>query len=389
MKPDGHADNSGTIPSTLRELMDGIGRHLLLEDQDVVPVMLAAVAAHSLPGEPVWLLIVGPSGGAKTELIRLLWRVPCVFPLSELTARTFASGLKEARDPSLLARLKNEVLALKDFTSVLEMHREERQAVLAQLREIYDGRFDKVWGTGKEVHWQGRLGFVAGVTPVIDRYHAVMALLGARFLVIRPRQPDRLAVGRRAIANGLDGHGARDELMRRVAAFLGALPPDAVEVPEAAVNTIARVADFVARARSGVDRNGYTREIESRPEPEMPGRLAGQFSSLARGLARISARRAVADDDTRRVVRVGLDCIPPLRRSLLAAMETGQPGEALRLAQAVRLPTATVRRALDDLDALGLATRMKRGSSDLWTICPEWSAALKAFSEMSAEKPHA
>ena len=46
---------------------------------------------------------VGPEGGTcarhgyirrKTEIIRALERTPKVFPLSELTARTFASGLE-------------------------------------------------------------------------------------------------------------------------------------------------------------------------------------------------------------------------------------------------------------------------------------------------------
>ena len=71
-----------------------------------------------------------------------------------------------------------QILVFKDFTIVLEMSRDKRQAVLAQFREIYDGKFDKVWGNGQELHWEGRLGFVAGVTPAIDKHHAVMAILG-------------------------------------------------------------------------------------------------------------------------------------------------------------------------------------------------------------------
>ena len=109
-----------------------------------------------------------------------------MYPLSELTSKTFASGLEtHGENPSLLHRLTNEVLVLKDLTTVLEMYQEERQAILAQLREIYDGRFDKAWGTGKELHWQGRLGFLAGVTPIIDSYHSVLSVLGERFVLFR------------------------------------------------------------------------------------------------------------------------------------------------------------------------------------------------------------
>jgi hypothetical protein len=57
--------------------------------------------------------------------------MPDTYFLSELTARTFASGLEtHGADPSLLARLQQEVLLLKDFTTVLEMHHDERQAIL-------------------------------------------------------------------------------------------------------------------------------------------------------------------------------------------------------------------------------------------------------------------
>jgi hypothetical protein len=105
---------------------------LLLRDPDVLPVTLGAKKAHELGGQPPWLLLVAPPSGVKTELLRTLWGVPGVYPLSELTARTFASGLDtHGDDPSLLHRLRNEVLVLKDFTTVLEMHREERQAILA------------------------------------------------------------------------------------------------------------------------------------------------------------------------------------------------------------------------------------------------------------------
>ena len=92
-----------------------------------------------------------------------------MLPLSDLTDKTLASGLTPDKgdDPSLLSRLLNAVMVFKDFTTVLEMRREQRAAVLAQLREIYDGRFDKSWGTGKELHWQGRLSVLAGVTSAV------------------------------------------------------------------------------------------------------------------------------------------------------------------------------------------------------------------------------
>lgn len=132
-------------PYTLSEMETVFRKWLLIRDRLLLPVFAGAVLSHRLKSDPVWLLIVAPPGGTKTEPLRALDGRDGFYQLSELTARTFASGLDtgDSVDHSLLSRLSDEILVLKDFTTVLEMHREERQAILAQLREIYDGRFDK------------------------------------------------------------------------------------------------------------------------------------------------------------------------------------------------------------------------------------------------------
>lgn len=386
VKGDGTSDISGTAPLATVEGVEALVRQrLVLDDPDAVRVILAAVAAHSLEGDPVWLMVVGPPSGAKTELLTMVRLVPGIFPLSELTSRTFASGLKvEGADPSLLARLKNEVLIFKDFTTVLQMHRDERQAVLAQLREIYDGAYDKAWGTGKELHWTGRLGFIAGVTPVIDSHHSVMAVLGQRFVLLRLRQPDRKDVAKRAIQNTRRDRQAR-EMALGVAAFMANLSPVDPLLTDAYETTISELADFATRARSGVERDGYSRQLEYAPEPEMPGRLARQLASLAQGLARLSNHPEVADEDIRRVVRVGLDCIPPPRRSLLVALAAARQ-EARTLAPLMGLPLGTVRRGLEDPKALGFLTASQKGkgTSEQWGLRPEWQGPVSRFSEMSA-----
>jgi hypothetical protein len=45
-------------------------RWLYLPDPDAPVAVLGATAANNLAGGPVWLLIVGPSGGGTTELLQ-------------------------------------------------------------------------------------------------------------------------------------------------------------------------------------------------------------------------------------------------------------------------------------------------------------------------------
>ena len=322
---------------------------LLLEDPDVVPLTLAAYAVHSRSDEIVWLILVAPPSGSKTELITALGHVPKVYFLSKLTARTLASGLEaKGGDPSLLARLSDEVLLLKDFTTVLGLRYDERQEILSQLREIYDGQYDNVWGNGKELHWRGRLGLIAGVTPVIDSYHAVLSVLGERFVMLRVLQGNRTKTAKKALANAGRSSNMRRDMASAITGFLSTLPPDLPTVPLKMQEDLAALADFVTRCRSGVVRDGYRRELEYAPEPEMPARFAKQLFTLLQGVALVCGRAEASQEDYERIVRVARDCLPAARWKVLSALASASMDLSTTLiAQHTQSPTATVRRALE------------------------------------------
>jgi hypothetical protein len=308
---------------------------LLLKDPDVLVIDLAVVKGHQLGGNPVWLLNVAPPSGTKTEIIGSFFDVPGMYPLSELTARSFASGLDtHGGDPSLLSQLKEEVLALKDFTTILEMPIDERKAILAQLREIFDGRLDRRWGTGKELHWRGRLGFIAGVTPVIDNYHSVLSVLGERFLMLRINQPDRATMAEKAVEQPEHDEQKRLELRRTVKSFIGHLPATAPMISDALRKQLAAMANFVSCCRSGVVRDGYKRELDYAPEAEMPARLVKQLFELLRGVALVMGHTEATQGDLDRVSRVALDCILSIRRVVLRQVAKLSPhGEQFIITQ--------------------------------------------------------
>jgi hypothetical protein len=387
---DSPPDISGTPALDLAGLKQAFSRWLLIEDDAFLPVLTGAVLAHRLGGEPVWLLLVAPPGGTKSEPLRTLYGYPGMYPLSDLTARTFASGLDKG-DPSLLARLKDEILVLKDFTTVLEGQRDERQKILAQLREIYDGRFDQAWGTGRELHWQGRLGFIAGVTTVIDRHQAAMSVLGERFVLFRPVMPDRKRLARAALHSG--GHEAkmREELARAMHGFLSSRASEPPKPSEETLTDVATVADFITRARSGVHRDGYKRELDYAPEPEAPTRLAKGLATLASGIALAYDSEAVGDREMRLVLRVALDCLPVIRRRVIAALVNGSiatNGDGTLLTRQIADPagcsTSTIRRTLEDLHALEIVDCDKEGSADRWSLRPQWVEIFSKLSEAAS-----
>ena len=85
------------------------------------------------------------AGGGKTEILGGISRLPDVHPAATVTEAALLSGTSK-RDRSATAKggLLREIgdfgiILAKDFGSVLSMHRDARGAVLAALREIYDG----------------------------------------------------------------------------------------------------------------------------------------------------------------------------------------------------------------------------------------------------------
>ena len=90
------SDTSGTVDgrSAIAELEQAVNDYLLLDDPDALIVILGVVAAQRLSGDTPWLMIIGPSSGAKTELLALLRRVDGIFELSDLTDKTLASGYR-------------------------------------------------------------------------------------------------------------------------------------------------------------------------------------------------------------------------------------------------------------------------------------------------------
>ena len=400
---DGGTDFSEKVTESLD--LDGLkqvfSRHLLIADQALLPVTLGTILAHKLTGESVWLLIVAPPGGTKTEILRSFYGTRGMFALSELTPKTFASGLdKGAEDPSLLNRLKDEVLIVKDLTTVLEMPNEARSQIFAQLREIYDGRFDKSWGTGKTLHWQGRLGFIAGVTEVIDKHHGALAVLGERFVMLRAIMPPREELALRALQGARKEVLMRKELAEAMRNFILSRKIEPPEVPPEILQKLIAVTDFVTRARSATVRDGYRRELQYAPQAEAPTRFAKVLHSLACGIALAHDADEVTDDHLRYVMRTALDCLPKVRREVVGvlakeAITDGGEGELKtgEVVEVTQFSSAAVRRALEDLQAFGIVSVTKggQGRADTWALRDEWKnvfeqlgdAAVGTFPEKS------
>ena len=355
---------------SLRQLQEVFGRWLLLKDPYIVEVVLAVLVANLLQGDPLWLLIVGPPSSAKTELIRALSRLTYVYVLSNLTANTLLSGQKGKKDASLLPHLSNKILAMKDFTTILTLHRDARAEIFAQLREVYDGAYSKGYGTGEVKVWEGRVGFIAGVTTAIDGQQAVHTVLGERFVLYRPATEGRQDIARKALRNTGTEAQMRKELAATVEGFmasLGKVEERTVGIAPEIEDAIVILADLTAKGRAGVPRDGYERRIQYQPEPETPARLAKQFTSLGRALAIIRDKAAVGPDEVVVLRKVAVDSMIQQRVKVVRALAKLPPWEWAETSLAANetvIPTSTCKELLEDCWILGIVERDREGDED-------------------------
>jgi len=361
----------------LSECVATFQRHLHLPDAGAVLVTLASVAANRAEGDPLWLLLVGPPGGGKTEVLGALAGLPDVHAAATLTEAALLSGTP-AKDKSSSAKgglLRDigsfGILCAKDFGSVLSMHRDARSAVLAALREIYDGSWTRHVGSdgGRTLAWSGKVGFIGGCTPAIDSHHAVMGSLGERFVLFRLPDFDQDAQARRALEHLGSERRMRDELAAAVRVALDVVDQDAlVATPDAALREeLVKLSTLAVRCRSDVERDGYSREITLIPEAEAPARLALVLLRLWNGLLAIGANEAT----TRHLVtKCALDSMPQLRRQVLEELIRRGRLTTAQIAELIGYPTSTTRRGCEDLAGHGVLDREPGGSGkpDSWTV---------------------
>lgn len=385
IKPNASLTSSPVSGVSFSDVENTINKWLFLEDKGVIKTVIGTVIANRLPGDPVWLFLVSSSGGAKTELIRGLNKVDFIYHLSELTPQTFVSGDKGNKKASLLLRLPIEtILTLKDFTTILSMHRDNKQAILSQLREIYDGYYRKEFGTGESVTWQGKLGFIAGVTPILDTHYSVSQVLGERFVQYKLKHNDEITLVKKAINNRGKEAEMREEISGVVANFLNPLkiPPTLPTPPEELKERINYLSIFCVRARSGVIRDSfYTREVDLIPDPELPTRFPKQLLTLAVAFSLINGGE-FSDDDYHLLYKIGLDSIPQKRRLILEILkEVNDYLETAEIAGKIGYPTNTTRRTLEDLHGLKLLDRehLGTGHADSWVLNEKYQEYLSKF----------
>jgi hypothetical protein len=183
--------------------------------------MLATVAAERLNGDPLWIMFITGSGFTKTETVSPAEGAGAIVTSTIASEGALLSGTskrEKSRDATgglLRRRGERGVIVIKDFTTILSMNREARAVVIAALREIYDGKWERNVGSngGNTLTWKGRLAIIAACTTYWDSCHSVVSSMGDRFVLCRmDSSTGREAAGRQTLKNTGHEHEMREAL---------------------------------------------------------------------------------------------------------------------------------------------------------------------------------
>ncbi|MDA2915543.1 hypothetical protein MYX64_01640 [Nitrospinae bacterium AH_259_B05_G02_I21] len=362
--------------TVLDQARNAFRRYMYMEDDTILDVVMAVAASNRLPGDPVWMHIVGPSGGGKTEVLRALRGHPDVYTISSFTENTLVSGLKGGKDPSLLPDLNGKVVVIKDFTALLSLPNNAFRKISGDLRDAHDGYYEKAFGTGDVRRYESRFTLLTGVTPAIEKMRTATQTLGERFLMYRVPGTDRLKAAEASRKAVETKELMRKELQGAVHAVLDAaktaMYPD---VSPKLGSVLDKLANLLAIGRSHVDRDGYRQErVLYMPEPEEPGRVVGQLTKFLMSLAAVREVSDIREEELYLVRRVVKDSLPSMRRRLLVTLlrNRAQFVSTKDLGNSLQWATDTARIHLADLMMLGMVERREQGQQFEWLMAEDF-----------------
>ena len=365
---------------------------------DAITIAFAVCMANRLEGDPVWLFFVGPPGSMKSELLMSLSDHTTVYATTSLTTKTLISGAPtfSAKDPSLIPQLNGKILICKDFTSILTMQYMVRDEIFGILRDAYDGKIEKVFGTGLRRSYRSKFGILAGVTSKIESFTTLHQSLGERFLKFRLVSEDRTSEEARifkALANFNHEIQMRIELSNIACKSLNRELPKDIPTPKGIyVDKIVALARFTALMRGVVERNQYNQMVLYRPSQEVGTRLAKQLSKLGIGIAMFLGHQEFKDEEIRIVSKVARDTCPELfeiivRRIWAENKEFERPIRTSQVAWLTRLPVATISRVLQDMELLQIVNRHTMNGKTLWTLNRSITSLIEKIGMYNDEQP--
>jgi hypothetical protein len=333
-------------------------------DLQAIEIVLCALVAHYyVQADPVWLFVEGRSRCGKTSCcINPMVGLPNVRMVGDLSPKTFLSGWKDQgkgkkKSTSLLTEIgSNGILLFKDFTTLMSKRPEQRAEIVAQMRELYDGRLSKNTGMGASLDWAGKITAIAAVTQAVEREWSLLRALGERFLTVRYRSEmiDDSMNARRA----MEQRGKERDIAQKAILLVGelvdhkTLPSTIIHPAGEIMERLINLSRIVAMTRAQVIRVGN--DIVDVPDYESPTGIAKALAAVVSARAALYRRDHITDGDLKLAIKLAMDSIPMRRAKILEWTPRNDTTTWGEIRKHTGQAPSSLKWHLDELMALGI-----------------------------------
>lgn len=367
----------------LTEFKRRLQQNFIIDDLQAVDLIMAIAAAHKIPGEMLWVRIIGASGTGKTEILRTLASQKDYCETFEtLTPSAIRRGYiskdtKSAKNTPMLERIDGKLVITKEFAPLLTRDKTTQTEIFGLLRAVHDGELDADYGSD-EGHLKQTTHFdwIVGATSYVERQRQLDQLLGTRYLDLRWGAPiDTFSAVKQAINNDPKLPEIRKDITQAATNLIGAIDSE-TKLPEySKAEWLIEIAIMTATLRTWVPRDG-NHNISELPEKESGTRLGQSLARVAKGLQLLDIDNLIPY-----IVRLAWDCMPPIRASVLKAIIVQDLKTQEEIARVCHISQPTVGTVLEDLVCLGVFNSTRDHSS------PYNLSLLKKFTPIQFQLP--
>lgn len=367
----------------LEQLKAEIQKYQHLEDTNILDVALASIIATRLSvGDPIWLVIIGPSSGGKSQILRPLSLTDKKFlhRVDDLTENTFlsASNIKGG-EVSLLKKIgPRGIIVISDLTVLFSKSAEIRATILSQFRMIYDGEMIKYAGNqAKPIEWRGSLGIIAGSTPSLYSQFEEVADMGERFIYYRMKEYDEKKASKIALSRTVYGKQLDEILSNLYQEYIKEVVKNfdqkEIVISEQFKERILDISILAEKIRTTSHTDFRTRELDRIPVRAMPMRVALQLISITKGLTimRNHEGQELSDNDYNIIQWCGYSLANEEKRAclkILASIDFVDTLTTQQIADQVGLNTHVISVILQNMAAVGVLKRSGANNSHTWKI---------------------
>jgi hypothetical protein len=320
----------------LDKLVCELKEWLHIDDPSVIYTLAATKISHRIPGDTIWLMLIGPSSGGKSELLKAFTQ-PGELNIDDLTTHTFVSGYrnKDTNDKLDFAEtLAQRIWYIYDLSILLSKSCDERSIILSDMRMVYDGKIKKIFGNKHEAEAEcPHNTLICGSTPAVDNTILEDQMLGTRFVQYRIKKGNRVAQMECIDRNHERMAIMRERLVLAVTEFESSIQVNGFQFTEEDNRNIQLMTNMTTLLRTAVsmDKHGEPSNIAY---PEEPGRFYKQLKKMYQSYRVIG----LSEEEALRCLRkICVDNVNPLRVSLLKTLSLSED----RLANTTQLHTRT------------------------------------------------